>query len=101
MAKRVIELSKDQPSEVRANYMDTLAQAQLAAGQPAEALATFTTALTLVPMMPDLLLGTAECHLALGDKDKARESLTRLATIKAPLSPPLQARATKANAAAK
>jgi tetratricopeptide (TPR) repeat protein len=101
MAKRVIELSKDQPSEVRANYMDTLAQAQLAAGQPAEALATFTTALTLVPMMPDLLLGTAECHLALGDKEKARESLTRLATIKTPLSPPLQARATKANAAAK
>ena len=101
MATRVVELSKAQASEMRANYMDTLAQAQLAAGKPAEALATFNTALTLIPMMPDLLLGSAECHLALGDKEKAKESLARLGTLRAPLPPPLQARAEKANAAAK
>lgn len=100
-ASRAVALTTADSPAARANYMDTLAQAQLAAGAHADALATFTTAQTLAPGMPDLFLGLAEVHLALNDPDKARDALRRLdATLGGrPLSASLQPRADALRAA--
>jgi tetratricopeptide (TPR) repeat protein len=100
-ASRAVALAAADPPAARANYMDTLAQAQQAAGAHADALATFTTAQTLAPGMPDLFVGIAEVHLALNDPDKARDALRRLdATLGGrPLSASLQSRADALRAA--
>ncbi|MDX2132709.1 MAG: tetratricopeptide repeat protein [Planctomycetota bacterium] len=94
-ATKAVALSANESPAARANFMDTLAQAQLAGGAPKDALATFTTAQSLAPGMPDLFVGLAECHQTLGDAAQAREQLRRLdATLGGrPLSPGLQRRA--------
>ncbi|MEO5732620.1 MAG: tetratricopeptide repeat protein, partial [Rubrivivax sp.] len=73
LAQRAVSLAP-----VSAPMLDTLAAAQARNGQAQEAVKTQTKAVDLAPGVDSLRLQLARLHLQSGDKDKAREELTRL-----------------------
>lgn len=70
LAQRAVQLAPDVPP-----FLDTLAQAQLAAGQRDQALKTQVKAVALAPRSGDFRLQLARLYLAVGEKRKARDEL--------------------------
>ena len=73
LAQRALELAPNQPA-----LMDTLAFAQAAAGQVAEALALQKTVTEMSPDEPEFRLSLARLQIQAGDKPAARENLQQL-----------------------
>ena len=70
LAQRAVQLAPDVPP-----FLDTLAQAQSAAGQREQAVKTQAKAVALAPRSGDFRLQLARLLLAVGEKRKAREEL--------------------------
>ena len=73
LAQRAVDLAP-----ANADLLDTLATAQAAEGQAAQALVTQQRALELAPEKHDLRLGLARIALLAGNKALARSELQRL-----------------------
>ena len=91
-AKRELELrqqSDDPPSYANVLYT-TLGQAYLKEKGPALAAASFEKTLTVTRSDAFALSGLVEAHVALGQKDKARDALSRLLSVWADADPGLK-----------